>query len=123
MRPPRMRRLLPLLPLVALAGCSGTPFGDQLSRSFSTPPAASPSLPPAVRPAAPAPAAPAKPTDANMKVPRPTAPHTLRRTLGEDGDRVFVRTVSRHGYQFVCPVVEEEDGGGTSPSEIHKIRA
>jgi DNA-binding winged helix-turn-helix (wHTH) protein len=39
------------------------------------------------------------------------AVRTLRRTLGEDGGRVFVRTVSRHGYQFVCPVVEEEDGG------------
>jgi hypothetical protein len=53
------RTLLPVLPLlsmVALAGCSGTPFGDQLSRSFSTPPAA----PPTPRPAAPA-AAPGKP--------------------------------------------------------------
>lgn len=39
------------------------------------------------------------------------AVRTLRRTLGEDGGRAFVRTVSRHGYQFVCPVVEEEDGG------------
>ncbi len=54
------------------------------------------------------------------------AVRTLRRTLGEDGDRPFIRTVSRHGYQFVCPVVEEEDGadeaarppsaGGGSPS-------
>src|SRR5512143_3840431 len=39
------------------------------------------------------------------------AVRTLRRTLGEDGHRTFIRTVSRHGYQFVCPVVEEEDGG------------
>jgi DNA-binding winged helix-turn-helix (wHTH) protein len=39
------------------------------------------------------------------------AVRTLRRTLGEDGERIFVRTVSRHGYQFVCPVVEEEDDG------------
>ena len=39
------------------------------------------------------------------------AVRTLRRTLGEDGERVFVRTVSRHGYQFVCPVVEEADDG------------
>jgi DNA-binding winged helix-turn-helix (wHTH) protein len=39
------------------------------------------------------------------------AVRTLRRTLGEDGERVFVRTVSRHGYQFVCPVAEEADGG------------
>ena len=34
---------------------------------------------------------------------------TLRRTLGEDAENPFVRTVSRHGYQFVCPVAEEED--------------
>ena len=39
------------------------------------------------------------------------AVRTLRRTLGEDGERVFVRTVSRHGYQFVCPVLEESDEG------------
>ncbi|MFM8545519.1 MAG: hypothetical protein ACKOAP_11130 [Vulcanococcus sp.] len=49
MPPARIRRLLTLLPLVAVAGCSGTPFGDQLSRSFSTPPVA----PPAPRPSAP----------------------------------------------------------------------
>jgi DNA-binding winged helix-turn-helix (wHTH) protein len=41
---------------------------------------------------------------------------TLRRTLGEDGDTAFIRTVSRHGYQFVCPVVEEEDDGTDAPS-------
>ena len=34
------------------------------------------------------------------------AVRTLRRTLGEDD---HIRTVSRHGYQFVCPVLEEED--------------
>jgi DNA-binding winged helix-turn-helix (wHTH) protein len=34
------------------------------------------------------------------------AVRTLRRTLGEDD---YVRTVSRHGYQFVCPVLEEDD--------------
>jgi DNA-binding winged helix-turn-helix (wHTH) protein len=39
------------------------------------------------------------------------AVRTLRRTLGEDGEHAFVRTVSRHGYQFVCPVVEEADDG------------
>jgi len=39
------------------------------------------------------------------------AVRTLRRALGEDGEHAFVRTVSRHGYQFVCPVVEEEDDG------------
>jgi len=36
---------------------------------------------------------------------------TLRRTLREDDERPFIRTVSRHGYRFVCPVVEEEDDG------------
>ena len=39
------------------------------------------------------------------------AVRTLRRTLGEGGERVFVRTVSRHGYQFVCPVAEDADDG------------
>lgn len=40
------------------------------------------------------------------------AVRTLRRALGEDGsDRTFIRTVSRHGYQFVCPVTEESDIG------------
>ena len=39
------------------------------------------------------------------------AVRTLRRTLGEGGERVFIRTVSRHGYQFVCPVAEEADEG------------
>jgi DNA-binding winged helix-turn-helix (wHTH) protein len=43
------------------------------------------------------------------------AVRTLRRTLGEVGERAFIRTVSRHGYQFVCPVVEEEDGGEAVP--------
>jgi DNA-binding winged helix-turn-helix (wHTH) protein len=38
------------------------------------------------------------------------AVRTLRRALGEDGSGgVFIRTVSRHGYQFVCPVVAEDD--------------
>lgn len=39
------------------------------------------------------------------------AVRTLRRTLGESEAAPFVRTVSRHGYQFVCPVEEEEDDG------------
>ena len=39
------------------------------------------------------------------------AVRTLRRTLGERGDGDYIRTVSRHGYQFVCPVVEDEDDG------------
>ncbi len=43
---------------------------------------------------------------------------TLRRTLGEDGGRSFIRTVSRHGYQFVCSVVEDEDDGRDLPSAV-----
>jgi DNA-binding winged helix-turn-helix (wHTH) protein len=37
------------------------------------------------------------------------AVRTLRRALGEDEGGVYVRTVSRHGYQFVYPVSEETD--------------
>jgi DNA-binding winged helix-turn-helix (wHTH) protein len=39
------------------------------------------------------------------------AVRTLRRTLGETPGRPFIRTVSRHGYQFVCPATAEEDKG------------
>ena len=46
------------------------------------------------------------------------AVRTLRRALGEDGGGgVFIRTVSRHGYQFVCPVTEESDAGSATPME------
>jgi len=49
----QLRRSLVFLMLAAgLTGCSGTPFGDQLSRSFSQPPAT-----PAVPAAKPTPAA------------------------------------------------------------------
>jgi DNA-binding winged helix-turn-helix (wHTH) protein len=43
---------------------------------------------------------------------------TIRRTLGDDSrEPQFIRTVSRHGYQFVFPeVIEEEDDPG-SPSD------
>ncbi|HEX9185489.1 MAG TPA: winged helix-turn-helix domain-containing protein, partial [Vicinamibacteria bacterium] len=37
------------------------------------------------------------------------AVRTLRRALGDDG---LIRTVSRHGYQFVGPIVEEPDVAG-----------
>ena len=39
------------------------------------------------------------------------AVRTIRRTLGDDSrEPRFIRTVSRHGYQFVHPeVIEEED--------------
>jgi DNA-binding winged helix-turn-helix (wHTH) protein len=42
---------------------------------------------------------------------------TLRRTLGDDSrEPRFIRTVSRHGYRFVCPDVIEEKDDETSPS-------
>jgi DNA-binding winged helix-turn-helix (wHTH) protein len=42
------------------------------------------------------------------------AVRTIRRTLGDDSrDPRYIRTVSRHGYQFVCgDVVEESDDDG-----------
>jgi DNA-binding winged helix-turn-helix (wHTH) protein len=44
------------------------------------------------------------------------AVRTLRRALGEEGDRSgFIRTVSRHGYQFVCPVAEEDEDAYSPP--------
>jgi len=58
---------------VALAGCSGTRLGDQLSRSFSAPPAQPVSLNPAApKPAAPTPAAPNSPAP-NGVDPKPGA--------------------------------------------------
>src|SRR5690606_30790476 len=46
---------------------------------------------------------------------------TLRRTLGDDSrEPRFIRTVSRHGYQFVAEVRETPDDGpmGTAPVEV-----
>jgi len=42
---------------------------------------------------------------------------TLRRTLGDDPrEPRFIRTVSRHGYQFTCPdVIEESDEDVAAP--------
>jgi DNA-binding winged helix-turn-helix (wHTH) protein len=44
------------------------------------------------------------------------AVRTIRRTLGDDSrDPRFIRTVSRHGYQFVHPeVIEEEDDASST---------
>jgi hypothetical protein len=72
---PELRPLAPLLLAATLAGCSGTPFGDQLSRSFSAPPATPTATPtPTAKPAAPTPAKPAPSPEA----PKP-APETTRR--------------------------------------------
>jgi len=46
-----LRPLAPLLLAAGLSGCSGTPFGDQLSRSFSQPPAGAPAPTNAAKPA------------------------------------------------------------------------
>jgi DNA-binding winged helix-turn-helix (wHTH) protein len=50
---------------------------------------------------------------------------TLRRTLGEDPrEPRFIRTVSRHGYQFVfAEVIEEDDGEGLPPAPIPRLIA
>lgn len=74
---PRLPRALAALALAGgLVGCSGTPFGDQLARSFSAPPAAAPA------PAAPSAAArparpPAQPLATPATSPRPAAQPTL----------------------------------------------
>ena len=82
----RLRPLAPLLLATALAGCSGTPFGDQLSRSFSQPPAA-PETPQAAKPAPqptaaapetkPAPAAEPSPKPAPAVTPSAPAPYRV----------------------------------------------
>jgi DNA-binding winged helix-turn-helix (wHTH) protein len=45
---------------------------------------------------------------------------TLRRTLGDDPrEPRFIRTVSRHGYQFTCPdVIEEPDEDAPEPVTV-----
>jgi hypothetical protein len=77
----QLRRALVVLLLAAgVSGCSGTPFGDQLSRSFSQPPA-TPAAPaakpaaatPAAKPAAQAEAPKSEPTKPAAK-PTPPAP-------------------------------------------------
>jgi DNA-binding winged helix-turn-helix (wHTH) protein len=45
------------------------------------------------------------------------AVRTIRRTLGDDSrEPRFIRTVSRHGYQFVYPEVIEEEDDASSPA-------
>lgn len=50
---------------------------------------------------------------------------TLRRTLGDDSrEPTFIRTVSRHGYQFVWPdVIEEEDEGRGNGGSVMVVDA
>ena len=44
------------------------------------------------------------------------AVRVLRRALGDDPrEPTFIRTVPRHGYRFVCDVVEEPDDGPAQP--------
>ena len=55
------------------------------------------------------------------------AVRTIRRTLGDDSrEPRFIRTVSRHGYRFICPdVIEEEDDavGSTAPPPTPAVEA
>ena len=55
------------------------------------------------------------------------AVRTIRRTLGDDSrEPRFIRTVSRHGYRFICPdVIEEEDDavGSTAPPPTAAVEA
>ena len=45
------------------------------------------------------------------------AVRTIRRTLGDDSrEPRFIRTVSRHGYQFVHPEVIEEEDDASAPA-------
>jgi DNA-binding winged helix-turn-helix (wHTH) protein len=49
---------------------------------------------------------------------RAQAIRTLRRTLGDDSrDPIFIRTISRHGYQFVFREVVEEGDDSAPPTE------
>ena len=70
------RRVLWAFALASLLpGCSGTPFGDQLARSFSEPPPASPARPdPAADKAAPKPKGEVKPAaKSTPALPQPAA--------------------------------------------------
>jgi hypothetical protein len=66
-----LRPLAPLLLAAGLAGCSGTPFGDQLSRSFSQPPAGARAPTNAAKPAAEAAKQPAAKPAASKPEPAP----------------------------------------------------
>ena len=48
---------------------------------------------------------------------------TLRRTLGDDSrEPRYIRTVSRHGYQFVfAAIVEEEDNGAVADADASSL--
>ena len=83
----------------ALAGCQGTPLGDQLSRSFSDPLPATPASPPASAPATqakPAAPAPAAKTEAVAAAPKPApkpdpAPAAPRRSAPPAPYRVTIK--------------------------------
>lgn len=88
-----------LLLASALAGCQGTPLGDQLSRSFSDPLPATPASPPAAAPATqakPAAPAPAAKTEAVTAAPKPApkpepAPAAPRRSAPPAPYRVTIK--------------------------------
>lgn len=77
-----LRSLAPLLLAAGVTGCSGTPFGDQLSRSFSQPPATP--VAPAAKPAPRVEATkiePAKPVAKPAPVAPPLTPAPYRVTI------------------------------------------
>ena len=80
-----------------LAGCQGTPLGDQLSRSFSDPLPATPASPPAAAPATQAkPAAPAPAAKTEAAAPKPApkpdpAPAAPRRSAPPAPYRVTIK--------------------------------
>lgn len=53
------------------------------------------------------------------------AVRTLRRTLGDDPrEPKYIRTISRHGYRFVCPeVIEEADATPAAPASAQPASA
>ncbi|MFO7630237.1 MAG: hypothetical protein R6W06_12130 [Prochlorococcaceae cyanobacterium] len=124
---------LPALALVA--GCSGTPFGDRLARSFSggaaapdAAPAAGPEAPPA-QPATqpPAPAAPGKPAPAKPPAPAaapaavasPPAPYrvTLKLPLADPSApaEAVTRALRAAGVPFEVETIERVAGPSSAP--------
>jgi hypothetical protein len=75
------RLLVPLLLAAGVSGCSGTPFGDQLSRSFSQPPTtATPAAKPAPQAETPK-SEPAKPAAKPAPAAPPLTPAPYRVTI------------------------------------------
>ncbi|WP_197686671.1 hypothetical protein [Cyanobium sp. NIES-981] len=119
-----------------LAGCSGTPFGDQLSRSFSSPTTAEPAPAPAgqstggaaapgVPPGAPAPAqtAPQTPAQAAQRPPRAPvlspAPYRITiKLVGADPAapaEAVTEALRAAGVPFEVEMIERVQGAVVTP--------